>query len=105
MASVNPMIHVKAARIAADDPLMQATARRVQAIAKRVANQHRRTGQFADSIKITRGGGRVRDWIVYTDDPLAISKEFGHTTPTGRFVGGIHAFGTALGEGRRGLIR
>lgn len=105
MASLAKNIHVTAAKLAADDPLMKSTAERVQAIAKGVATQHRDSGEFAASIKLERGGGRVKDWIVYSDDPNAWSKEFGHTTPKGRFVDGVHAFGKALGEGGRGLVR
>ena len=103
MASVNASVNRLAARLATQDPLMKATADKVQAIAKREAAKHVDSGDFESSIKQTRGHGYVRDFIVYTDDPLAITKEYGHTTPGGRFVPGIHAFGIALGEGARGV--
>lgn len=101
MASVDPKVNVLAAEIAADDPLMRSTANAVLTAAKAAAARRKDSGQFLQSIKLTRGGGRVRDWVIYSDDPDALPKEFGHTTETGRFVPGIHAFGQALGEGKR----
>lgn len=99
MARVYKNAHVEAARIASNDPIMKARAERVHGIARAEAAKHRDSGEYFNSIKIKRGGGRVKDWIIYTDDPVALSKEFGHARPDGRWVDGVHAFGRALGEG------
>lgn len=99
MAKVYKNAHIAAARIAVEDPVMQARARRVHGIARAEAAKHRDSGEYYNSIKIKRGRGRVKDWIIYTDDELALSKEFGHAAPDGHWIDGVHAFGKALGEG------
>lgn len=101
MASVHPKVGRVVAIEVANDPALKKVADVVYDTARSVAAKHADSGEFERSIQMTRGGGRVHDWIVYTDDPAALSKEYGHTTPNGRFVPGIHAFGQALGEGKR----
>lgn len=101
MASVNPRVNPVVAKLVADAPELKKVADVVYDTARATAAEHADSGEFERSIKVTRGGGQVRDWIVYSDDPAALSKEYGHTTPNGRFIPGIHAFGKALGEGKR----
>lgn len=103
MAKVYKTATKAASIIAAGDPLMRQTAERVESTAKAEAAKHKDSGDYLRSIQTARGGGQVKDYIVYSDDPLAISKEFGHTTPDGKFVDGVHAFGKALAAGARGV--
>lgn len=99
MAKVYKNAHIEAAKIASNDPQMEARAKRVHGIARAEAAKHIDSGDYYNSIKIKRGRGRVKDWIIYSDDPLALSKEFGHAGPDKIWIEGVHAFGKALGEG------
>ena len=74
-----------AAQQAGADPHFSDIARKqVMHKAIALAAQHRKSGAFMDAIKMKkipgrRGRGvRVQDRYVYTDDPRAASKEFGH---------------------------
>ncbi|MFD7101931.1 DUF5403 family protein [Streptomyces celluloflavus] len=58
-----------------------------------VAAGHQDTGEFVRSIKIHKGDV---DTIIYSDDPAALSKNYGHQTRSGRMVEGIHAFEAGL---------
>ncbi|WP_411140249.1 DUF5403 family protein [Streptomyces sp. x-80] len=51
------------------------------------------TGEFLRSIKTHTGG---TDTVIYSDDPAALSKNYGHQTPNGHMVAGIHAFEAGL---------
>lgn len=54
-----------------------------------VAEARQRTGDFARSLKVRHG---ATDSVIYSDDPHALSKNYGHTAPDGTFVDGVHAF-------------
>lgn len=51
------------------------------------------SGDFFRSIKTVTGD---TDTIIYSDDPQALSKNFGHQAPNGRMVEGVHAFEAGL---------
>lgn len=53
------------------------------------AAAHRDTGRFYTSIRTARAGP---DTIIYSDDPGALSINYGHQAANGRMVPGIHAF-------------
>lgn len=58
-----------------------------------VAAGHRDTGRFYASIKMQKRGP---DTVIYSDDPAALSINYGHRAPDGRMVPGIHAFEAGL---------
>lgn len=51
------------------------------------------SGDFLRSIKTEPGD---TDTLIYSDDPAALSKNYGHQTPGGKQVEGVHAFEAAL---------
>lgn len=99
MAEVYRSASLQAARIAGEDPAMDAAAQVVLARARAVATQHRLTGAYLTRFgtERTRGKRGVTDRLVFNDDPGAVSIEFGHTTTTGRLVPGQHILGKAAG--------
>ncbi|MFH8926395.1 DUF5403 family protein [Streptomyces pristinaespiralis] len=58
-----------------------------------VAAAHQDSGDFLRSIKTEPGD---TDTLIYSDDPAALSKNYGHQTPDGRQVEGVHAFEAGL---------
>ncbi|WP_275462065.1 DUF5403 family protein [Streptomyces noursei] len=58
-----------------------------------VAAGHQDSGEFVRSIKTHSGD---TDTIIYSDDPAALSKNYGHQAANGRMVEGIHAFEAGL---------
>lgn len=58
-----------------------------------VAAGQQDSGEFLRSIKTHTGD---TDTIIYSDDPNALSKNYGHQAPNGRMVEGIHAFEAGL---------
>lgn len=58
-----------------------------------VAAQQQDSGEFLRSIKTETGD---TDTVIYSDDPNALSKNYGHQTPSGTMVEGVHAFEAAL---------
>ncbi|RKN40804.1 DUF5403 family protein [Streptomyces hoynatensis] len=58
-----------------------------------VAAAHQRSGRFYASIKTAPRGP---DTLIYSDDPAALSINYGHRAPDGRMVPGIHAFEAGL---------
>lgn len=54
-----------------------------------VAARHQQSGRFLGSIKTTP---RRPDTLIYSDDPAALSINYGHKAPDGTWVEGIHAF-------------
>lgn len=100
MASVHDDAAFIAAQAGMDHPAMDAAANRFRGHALRLAAESRLTGAFMDSIHVAtvrgeRGRGvRIRDRLVYSDDPGAIPIEFGrHEGDT--HVPGKHVFGRA----------
>lgn len=58
-----------------------------------VAAGQQDSGDFLRSIKTEHGD---TDTVIYSDDPNALSKNYGHQAPNGRMVEGIHAFEAGL---------
>ena len=54
-----------------------------------VAATHNDSGEFSRSFRIVPG---ATDSLIVSDDPNALSKNYGHTAVNGRFVEGVHAF-------------
>jgi hypothetical protein len=78
-------VYKSATRIVAKTPEVQAAlaaaAERVAAKAREIAATHNDTGAYAASIHTDTG--RIDHYVV-SDDPSAVSKEFGRTGSTGR---------------------
>lgn len=74
--------HVEAARLVGESDVLDDLAARVQRTVRREAARNRNTGDYINSIKVaTRTGpSGVKDRIVYTNDPGALSIEYGHMT-------------------------
>ena len=64
-------------------------AARVRAVA--ASRQH--TGDFLRSIKTV---DQSTDTVIYSDDPAAMSINYGHQAPDGTRVEGVHAFEAGL---------
>lgn len=58
-----------------------------------VAAGHSDSGTFLASIKLQSGS---TDTVIYSDDPNALSKNYGHQAANGRMVEGVHAFEAGL---------
>lgn len=101
---------IEAAKQAGRDPEMDTAARRVESTIRGVAAPHRKTGRFDSSLKISNVQGRrgVRDRLVSSDDPDAMSIEFGHElvtqsgVRTGRWIPGLRIFNRAFDILKRG---
>lgn len=80
---------------------LEAIAGEVSAAAIGLAAEHIETGDFARSIHIRKDrlSPSGRDRLVYSDDPAALSIEFGHNVRTSdgglRPVDGLHILGRA----------
>ena len=83
-------------------PELDEVAREILAFAIGLAAEHVDTGDFARSLNISidRSSPSRRDRLVYSDDPAALSIEYGHVqrnkdgTP-GEFVEGLHILARA----------
>lgn len=82
MVSVYKTAHVEAARIVGQSPELYNLAQRVKRAVERNAAKDKFTGAFGRSIKLTHiiGPSGVRDYVVYSNDPGALSIEYGHLT-------------------------
>ena len=95
----------KAARMAGKSPQMDAAAQRVKAGMVADALTSAATGAFADSISVSRDmyrRRRVLDRVISTDDPAALSIEYGHRAGKGEdatYVPGKFVFTNALLRG------
>jgi hypothetical protein len=93
VASLNPDLDSYIAHlpgvVAAVHREAEARAARVRA----VAAGHSDSGAFLSSIKVEQGS---TDTIIYSDDPNALSKNYGHQAANGRMVEGVHAFEAGL---------
>ena len=80
MATVNKNAGVVVARIVGRDPIMDQVAGKLLAKAVGRASRHVKTGSYIRSLKIANVPGKkgVRDRLVYSDDPAALSIEYGH---------------------------
>lgn len=101
----------EASHLVGESAYMDAVARRVKGKVLAEAARHRRTGAYMASIKIAKvrppayvtPGHYVKDRLIYTDDPAALSIEYGHKVPGGksqRPVGGQFIFTRALMRAR-----
>lgn len=92
MAYVSRHIDLEAAILASQEEKFDRLAARVEKTAKALAP--RETTAFARSIKrkVTPTPRGVQDQTVYSDDPAALSIEYGHMTPAGNYVSGHHTF-------------
>lgn len=88
-------------------PIMDAAAETVQASLKARAAKSRRTGNFSRSIKTTSRdytsdkGYIIKDRVVYSDDPAALSIEYGYVKETKngpKKIPGNHVFTGYLDE-------
>ncbi|MBU3995588.1 MAG: DUF5403 family protein [Actinobacteria bacterium] len=101
----------EASHLVGESQAMDAVARRIKGRVLAEAARHRQTGAYMASIKIrtvrppayVTPGHYVKDRLIYTDDPAALSIEFGRK-PSGhktqRPVGGQHIFTRALMRAR-----
>lgn len=97
-------LELEAAKVASHDPSFKAQAQKakqaVEAEASRMYSKvsSEATGRFMTSIDaettVTRGG--VHDIEVYSDDPGALSIEFGYMRKDGRWEPGKFVFSRAL---------
>ena len=92
MAQVYRRIELEAAIIASTREEFDHAAARVEKTAKALAPKD--TTDFARSIKrkTTTTPQGVHDQTIYSDDPAALSIEYGHITPAGNYVPGHHTF-------------
>lgn len=84
MASVYKKAGIEAARIAGLHPEMDAAAEKVRRSIVAEAARHSDTGAFADSFSVATDlyeKKGVQDRVVSSDDPAALSIEYGHATP------------------------
>ena len=95
------------ARMVSLSPIMDAAAETVQTDLKARAATSRRTGAFSRSIKTTSRnhvsdrGITIKDRYVYSDDPAALSIEYGHLMETKngpKKIPGKHIFTGYLNE-------
>lgn len=96
MAFVRKNASTIAAQIASEHPVFDAEAQKVATAVRAEAAKHNRTGRFLGSIKVetVKGPSGVTDRLVYSDDPNALSIEYGHFTAgdSPKWVPGIFAF-------------
>ncbi|WP_405944754.1 DUF5403 family protein [Streptomyces sp. NBC_00932] len=89
MAQVNNDIESYLAHLPTVRREIRALAQERAARMRAVATTRMDTCEFARSFKVDNGS---TDAVIYSDDPNALSKNYGHTAPNGRFVEGVHAF-------------
>lgn len=101
----------EAAHLVGESAIMDAAARRIKGRVLAEAARHKQTGAYMASIHIRKvrppahvtPGHYVKDRVIYTDDPAALSIEYGHKPSkhkTQRPVGGQHIFTRALARAR-----
>lgn len=97
-------INVTAARIAGRSPVLDAVAARLLANIQAEIAPHTDTGEYASSwrIEVRTGKNGVSDRYVYSNDPVAMDIEYGHPTPDGKHVAGIHAIQHAVARTKGG---
>lgn len=96
MVSLNRGVSTEAARMIGDsaefDSVMEQRRARIQGLAPT------RTGAFRESIQMRKVPGKkgVTDREIYSDDPAALSIEFGHVAPDGTPVHGHFPFSRGI---------
>lgn len=104
LAKVYKNAHIIAAKLCGDDSVMDRTAETIRSRAEANATEHASKGKgphYHESFHVENvpaKQGFVRDRMVYSDDPHAKSKEFGHMTPKGEWVPGQLSMVKAMGE-------
>lgn len=104
MGTVYATAGPEAAKIAGRSPEMDAAAAKTKAVVLALAAGHTKTGNYARNVRSAnvRGKNGVRDRLVETTDPAAVSIEFGHwwVTPEGKrikWIKGLFIFVRARG--------
>jgi hypothetical protein len=100
MAEVYRSAAIEAARMAGQDPEMDAAAARIVGRIQAAAAGHNRTGDFASSLEVIAVPGKrgVTDRLIVSSDPNAVSIEFGHLARDGTtFVDGLHLMARGAG--------
>lgn len=97
MAEVDRDVGVIVARMVGDSDALDDAAEAFRA--EIIDQAPHRTGDFRSSIKVERVPGRsgVTDRLIYSDDPGALSIEYGHEGPNGEWVAGHFPFHKAHG--------
>lgn len=103
LAKVYKNAHIIAAKLCGDDPVMDRYADELKTRAETNAAQHasKKAPHYHESFgveNVPAKKGFVRDRMVYSDDPNAKSKEFGHMTPDGKWVPGQLSLVKAMGD-------
>ena len=106
MATVDRMVHLPVSIMVGNSRALDTAAAQVKANIIAQAAKHRLTGAYMQSIKIEKvrgrqGNGRlVTDRLIFSDDPAALSIEFGHWQgkQNRRFVPGQYIFTRAYGR-------
>lgn len=90
-----------AARKASLSPRMDLIAALAKRRIQQSARANRNTGDFIDSIKVTRDEYKdgIIDRVIYSDDPGALAIEAGYRAPDGTLVPGQHHFRNVLRGG------
>lgn len=88
------------ARIAGESSAMDAAAGKIADRARMLARSHVESGAYEASIATAKIAGKkgVTDRAAYTDDPGALSIEYGHTMKDGTRVSGQYIFTKAAAE-------
>lgn len=88
-------------------PELDEVAHEIEAYAVGLAAEHFQTGEYVSSIHVTtdRSSPSRRDRLVYSDDPAALSIEYGHRAQAadgspGEWVEGQHILGRAAAAAR-----
>ncbi|GGX98559.1 DUF5403 family protein [Streptomyces fructofermentans] len=89
MASVDRNLESYLAHLPTVRAAIRALAEERAARMRAVAAARQQTGTFARSFKVEHGS---TDSVIYSTDPAALSKNYGHTAPDGTAVEGVHAF-------------
>lgn len=102
-------LNIQAAKIAAKSPVMDRVAAAVLASVKAVAERHRVSGGYVDSLEVirTRGRNGVEDRKVISTAPQATAVEYGHLAgkkdaPNRTFVEGQFIMTQAANAYRKG---
>ena len=93
MAELIPDLDAYIAHLPAVTDEVEKEAEKRADMVRAVAAVHQDSGDFLRSIKTERADV---DTLIYSDDPAALSKNYGHQTSSGKQVEGVHAFEAGL---------
>lgn len=88
------------AAMVSDSDVLDVIAGEVLENAKRLAEPHRKTGHYIETLEVVKVPYRkgVVDRYVVATDPGALAIEYGEVTPDGKHEKGQHILGRAIGE-------